>query len=89
MTPAQCRAARTLLGLSVADLSAAAAISTTTIVFFENNRRRANPGTVRLLRQELEKRGIEFVDVSTSEDCAPFVEIKLGDGSIVRLKQRA
>ncbi len=60
MTPAQCRAARALLGWSRAKLAAAANLDTTTVRDFEGQRRPSKPMTVNLVRRALEEAGIEF-----------------------------
>ncbi len=61
MTPAQCRAARALLGWSLAKLAAAANLDTTTVRDFEGQRRPSKPMTVNLVRRALEEAGIEII----------------------------
>ncbi len=62
MTPAQCRAARTLLGWSQEHLANVASLSTSTVRDFESQKRPPQPTTVGLLRRALECAGIEFTD---------------------------
>ena len=62
MTPAQCRAARTLLGWSQSHLAEAANLSIKAVQDFERKKRATQPMTVGLLRRALEHAGIEFTD---------------------------
>ena len=62
MTPAQCRAARALLGWSREHLAGAANLGTDTVQNFESQKRAPQPTTVGLLRRALEHAGIEFTD---------------------------
>ena len=62
MTPAQCRAARTLLGWSQEHLAEAASLTTSTVGAFEGQKGTPQPMTVGLLRRALERAGIEFTD---------------------------
>jgi len=61
MTPAQCRAARALLGWSQEELSVAASVSRKTIADFEADKRTAYDRTLRDLRAALEEAGVEFI----------------------------
>ena len=60
MTPAQCRAARALLGLTQPELAAAAGLGLSTIVDFEKGRRRVSADAVKAIQQALERAGIAF-----------------------------
>ena len=62
MTPAQCRAARALLGWSREHLAGAANLGVDTVQNFESQKRAPQPTTVGLLRRALERAGIEFTD---------------------------
>jgi hypothetical protein len=62
MQPMQCRAARGLLQWTQNGLSAKSGISVTTIRHFETGVTKANPATIIVLRQALEKAGVEFID---------------------------
>lgn len=61
MTPAQCRAARALLGMTQTELADAAGFGLSTIVDFEKERRIvSNTAQVRML-EALEAAGVEFI----------------------------
>jgi DNA-binding XRE family transcriptional regulator len=62
MEPMQCRAARGLLQWTQNELSTKSGISVTTIRHFETGVTKANPATRIVLRQTLEKAGVEFLD---------------------------
>ncbi|TXN43868.1 helix-turn-helix transcriptional regulator [Methylobacterium sp. WL7] len=62
MSPAQCRAARALLGLQQGELAAIAKVSVVTVVGFEKERTKAQRATVEVLRQALERAGVDFID---------------------------
>ena len=64
MTPAQCRAARGLLGWTAADLARAASVSVFTIRNFEEERSVADPAVVRLMRHAFEGAGIRIDDAA-------------------------
>ncbi|MCA9692638.1 MAG: helix-turn-helix transcriptional regulator [Myxococcales bacterium] len=85
MSPAQCKAARSLLGWSVRQLAEEADVSMPTIVNFEAARRRTTGPNVSALRAALERAGVEFI--GTSSDEADTVYIELSDGTGVRLKR--
>jgi transcriptional regulator with XRE-family HTH domain len=71
--PAQCRAARALLGWSQAQLAHEAAVSKQTLVDFERGARQPYPRTLADIRAALEAAGVEFTN---------------GDAPGVRLKRR-
>jgi transcriptional regulator with XRE-family HTH domain len=62
MTPAQCRAARGLLGITQSQLAHAADRGLSTVVDFEKERRLVSLGAVEAIRAALERAGIEFID---------------------------
>jgi transcriptional regulator with XRE-family HTH domain len=62
ISPAQCRAARGLLGWSQSDLSKASKTATKTIADFERAAREPYPRTLQDVRSALEKAGVEFID---------------------------
>jgi DNA-binding XRE family transcriptional regulator len=62
MEAMQCRAARGLLQWTQNELAAHSGISDTTIRNFEKGLTTPNPATVIVLRQTLEKAGVEFID---------------------------
>jgi transcriptional regulator with XRE-family HTH domain len=61
ITPAQCRAARALLGWSQKDLAKRSRLGIVTIQNFETAKTEPVAGTLVLLRQALEKAGVEFI----------------------------
>ncbi len=87
MTPAQCKAARRLLGWRVTDLAERSRISTTTIVKFERGERRANVATLDVLQRALEAGGVEIVAPSKPDREASEHAIELTDGSVIRLRR--
>lgn len=62
MTPAQCRAARSLIALTQTELAKAASLGLSTIVDFERERRLVSEEVVIALRRALETAGVEFID---------------------------
>lgn len=61
MTPAQCRAARALLGLEQGEVSDAAGIARATLIDFEKGQRVPRVATVEAIRSALEAAGVEFI----------------------------
>ena len=59
--PAQCRAARSLLGISQDELSTRSRVSKRAIAGFEVGKSRPVPATLMALRQALEAAGVEFI----------------------------
>ncbi len=74
MTPAQCRAARALVGLSQDDLARASQVAKATIAAFELDQRQPYARTLAALREALEAAGVVFVPEN-------------GEGVGVRLKK--
>jgi len=62
ISPAQCRAARSLLDLTQSELAKAATLGLSTVVDFERERRTVSGDAVAAIRLALEKSGVEFVD---------------------------
>lgn len=61
MTPAQCRAARALIGLTQDDLAEASGVAKRTIASFEAEERQPYGRTIEALKQSLEIGGVIFV----------------------------
>jgi len=74
ITPAQCRAARGLVGLSQEELASAARVSRATLTEFEAGRRKPYDRTLADICKVLEAAGVEFIDAN-------------GGGPGVRLRQ--
>ena len=62
MTPAQCRAARALIGMSKAGLAAASAMVPATVIADFETGAWTRPLDVNTLRDALERAGVEFTD---------------------------
>jgi len=62
MTPAQCRAARALLGITQSQLARAAKLGLSTVVDFEKERRLVSNEAVKAMRSALRRAGIEFMN---------------------------
>jgi transcriptional regulator with XRE-family HTH domain len=62
MTPAQCRAARALLGITQSQLARTAKLGLSTVVDFEKERRMVSNEAVKSIRTALQRAGIEFMD---------------------------
>ncbi len=61
MTPAQCRAARALIGISQDDLAKSSAVAKATIAAFELDQRSPYPRTIAAIRAALEAAGVVFL----------------------------
>lgn len=61
-TPAQCRAARGLLGWSQRDLAERASLATTTVADIEIGKRKPHTATTAVLGYTFEAAGVEFID---------------------------
>ena len=61
MSPAQCRAARALLGMTQSELAKNARLGLSTIVDFERERRRVSSDAAKAMQDALERAGIEFI----------------------------
>ncbi len=62
ISPAQCRAARGLLGWTQQDLQSAAGVGLSTIRGFESGQRSPIAANLTVLRGALETAGVEFID---------------------------
>jgi transcriptional regulator with XRE-family HTH domain len=74
MTPAQCRAARALLGITQSQLARAAKLGLSTIVDFEKERRAVSDESIKAVKAALQRAGIEFTQGN-------------GDGEGLRIKR--
>lgn len=61
LTPGQCRAGRALLDMTQPALAERAGLGLSTIVDFERSRRVVPRETAQLIRNALEKLGVEFI----------------------------
>ena len=75
ITPAQCRAARALLGINQPKLAQESGLGLSTIVDFEKMRRNVSDEAVEAIRVALQRIGVEFIDEN-------------GGGPGVRLRKR-
>lgn len=75
ITPAQCRAARGLIGWSQDHLAAESGVSKRSIVRFELDEANPHESTLEALQSSLREAGVIFIDEN-------------GDGPGVRLKKR-
>lgn len=64
MTPAQCRAARALVGMSQADLASRSGAAKRTIAAFEAGGRQPYPRTLAAIRAALEAAGVVFLEAN-------------------------
>lgn len=62
MTPAQCRAARALIGWTQTHTASVAGLGVSTVADFELDRREVSAAAVDALRVALEKAGVVFID---------------------------
>lgn len=76
LTPAQCRAARALIGWSRDQAANAAKVAERTLVDFENGTRSPRDSTLTAIRGALEAAGVIFIDQN-------------GNGPGVRLRDRS
>jgi transcriptional regulator with XRE-family HTH domain len=75
MTPAQCRGARALLGMTQPELAHEAGLGISTIVDFEKMRRHVSDEAIEAIQAALKRAGVEFIDEN-------------GGGPGVRLRHR-
>jgi transcriptional regulator with XRE-family HTH domain len=68
MTPAQCRAARALLGITQSQLARAAKLGLSTIVDFEKERRAVSDESIKAVKAALQRAGIEFTQGNGDEE---------------------
>ena len=67
MSPSQSRAARALLAMTQPQLAHAAGVGLSTVVDFERQRRRVSNDAIAAMQSALEKAGIVFTGVGSSE----------------------
>jgi len=60
ITPAQCRAARALIGIKASDLAAASGLSLGTVKAFETGSRKIAPRSMRDLLAAFQREGVSF-----------------------------
>lgn len=75
MVPAQCRAARALIGMTQPTLAQAAGLGLSSIVDFEKERRIVSPTGVASIRQALEAAGVVFLPANGN---GPGVALRKG-----------
>lgn len=61
ITPAQCRAARSLLGLQQAEVADLARVSRKTLADFEGGKSSPQPRTLDAIKSALEQAGVAFI----------------------------
>ena len=76
VTPAQCRAARALLGMTQPELAKESGLGLSTIVDFERMRRQVSDQAVEAIQTALKRNGVVLIDEN-------------GGGRGVRLRHRA
>jgi transcriptional regulator with XRE-family HTH domain len=76
MTPAQCRAARALLGMTQPELAKESGLGLSTIVDFERMRRHVSAEVIEAIQIALKRNGVELIDEN-------------GGGRGVRLRHRS
>lgn len=62
MLPAQCRAARALIGMEQGNLASTAGIARATLIDFEKEQRTPRPSTIAAIRAALEAAGVVFLE---------------------------
>ena len=62
LTPAQCRAARALIGWSQQDLAGNAGVGTVAIHQLESGTSQPRRSTLEVIKRALENAGVEFID---------------------------
>ncbi len=81
MTPAQCRAARSLLDWTQLKLAEAARIGTSIVTSFERSGRAVPTGAIHAMQHALEAAGVEFLD---GEE--PGVQLRMAVPEVIRLR---
>jgi hypothetical protein len=76
IAPAQCRAARAILGMTQPQLAQAASLGLSTVIDFERTRRAVSATAIHQMRVALEAAGVEFLEEN-------------GGGLGVRLRKRS
>ena len=62
MTPRQCRAGRTLAGMSQLDLARVAKLGLSTVRDYETERREVSAEAIAKMKAALEKAGVQFIN---------------------------
>jgi transcriptional regulator with XRE-family HTH domain len=62
ISPAQCRAARSLVGMTQSQLAQAAGLGLSTIVDFERGRRKISKDALTAITHALDKAGVDFIE---------------------------
>jgi transcriptional regulator with XRE-family HTH domain len=73
MLPEQCKAARSLLGMTQPQLAEASGLGLSTVVDFERDRRTVSPEAVQAMRDALKRAGVIFVE---ENGAGPGVRLK-------------
>ena len=68
MTPAQCRAARGLVNISMAQLAAAAVVPAVVIFDFEGGYGKPKPEDLTAIQGALERAGVKFIEGGVREN---------------------
>lgn len=76
ISPAQCRAARGLLGWSQSDLAEAASVSRSTVAQFEASNKTPIPNNLTAIQSALTASGVEFIN---DEEREGVVKLKTVD----------
>ncbi|MFC7050387.1 helix-turn-helix transcriptional regulator [Emcibacter nanhaiensis] len=76
ITPAQCRAARSMLNWSQADLAKAASVATKTISDFEKGAKNPRPAIMVVIKQAFEAAGLIFLADGETLPGGPGVRLK-------------
>ena len=84
MTPAQCRAARGLLGWSQSELGERARVAQKTITKFESEARVPHPRTIEALVKVFEGEGVVFLEAT--ETVVIAVGIRVGSAAAAKLQ---
>jgi DNA-binding transcriptional regulator YiaG len=71
VTPAQCRAARALIGISQAEFAGAAVVPRNVVIDFEVSSLKPRPAYLETIQRTLESAGVEFIDVGDRPGARP------------------
>jgi DNA-binding transcriptional regulator YiaG len=71
VTPAQCRAARALIGISQAEFARAAVVPRNVVIDFEVSSLKPRPAYLEAIQRTLESAGVEFIDVGDRPEARP------------------
>ena len=79
LTPAQCRAARSLLGLQQAEIADLARVARKTLADFEGGKSSPQPRTLETIKAALEKAGAVFLAADEITAGGPGVRLRGGE----------